>query len=722
MNKSKLLVKWIQIALALLVFAAITPQANAATSSSATVIVQLADGTIEVRHIEFEGTISGLEALKLSGLEVIEKNGAVCRIGDTGCGADQDCFCACAGPTFDPCIFWNYQRWNGTAWLSSDQGAAQTTVSNGAIEGWTWGRALPAISPELIAASAGLQWLKQFQNTNGSYGAGQGNPGMTIDTILAQRALGGDPADFTHSTSGASLLDALRTMAPTYAALNSASVGKLMLGLTAADQDPQNFQGLNLVISATTTLDTSTGAFGTSTWDQSFAILGLRSARAAVPNNAITWLKNAANPDGGWGYSLGDDSDIDSTGLALQALISAGVSISDTAVISAVHFLDTSQNTDGGWAYFATGSSNGNSSAMAIQGLIAAGENLSDPRWQPSATTPISYLLSLQTSAGAFTYGGVANSYATQQIIPALAGQSLPFESRAVAQRLGLAYIASQQQNDGSFAGFGVGSSIDAILAIAATGSNPQSFVKGGKTPLDYLSSKAAEYATSASATGKLIVGVVAAGGNPQQFANLNLISKLQSFYDASKKQYGSSVYDHAWAMLALKAAGYAVDSSLADTLRSMQVTGGGWGFMPNDASADADSTGLALQALGSAAIQSDCGVSDSAMLNGQKLIRSLQNSDGAIGGYGGTTSASSTGLSLQALAAYQNPARSLGWWNNKHNPVDALLAMQTDQGGFPGFSGPNDPDSSYQALAGALGVSYPSKSRTLVFMPTIRR
>lgn len=721
MNKSKLLVKWIQIALALLVFAAITPQANAATSSSATVIVQLADGTIEVRHIEFEGTISGLEALKLSGLELIEKNGAVCRIGDTGCGADQDCFCGCTGPDFDPCIFWNYQNWDGSAWKSNELGAALSTVSDGAIEGWTWGRDLPALSPEILAAHAGLQWLQQFQNTNGSYGSGQGNAGMTIDTILAQRALGGDPADFKHS-SGASLLDALRTLAPMYAATNAASSGKLMLGLAAADQDPRNFQGLNLVISTTTTLDSSTGAFGVSTWDQAYAILGLRSARAAVPNNAITWLKNAANADGGWAYTLGDDSDIDSTGLALQALVSAGVPISDTAIISAVHFLDASQNSDGGWGYFATSNSNSNSTALAIQGLIAAGENPKDTRWQPSATTPISYLLSLQTTAGAFTYGGVANSYATQQIIPALAGQNLPFESRAVAQRLGLDYIASQQQNDGSFAGFGVGSSIDAILAIAAAGSDPQSFVKGGKTPLDYLSTKAAEYATSASATGKLIVGVVAAGGNPQQFANLNLISKLQSYYNASKKQYGSSVYDHAWAMLAFKAAGYSVDSSLADTLRSMQVDGGGWGFMPNDASADADSTGLALQALASAATQSDCGVSDSAMLNGQKLIRSLQNSDGAVGGYGGSSSASSTGLSLQALAAYQNPVRSLGWWSSNHNPLDALLAMQSDQGGFPGYSGPNDPDSSYQALAGALGVSFPSQSRTLVFMPIVRQ
>ena len=38
---------------------------------------------------------------------------------------------------------------------------------------------------------------------------------------------------------------------------------------------------------------------------------------------------------------------------------------------------------------------------------------------------------------------------------------------------------------------------------------------------------------------------------------------------------------------------------------------------------------------------------------------------------------------------------------------LDALLALQSPDGGFAGFSGANDPFSTYQALPGILAKSY---------------
>src|SRR4051794_5245703 len=162
------------------------------STNTADVVVQFGDGLVVTRRITFTGTISGLEALRRTGLTLVEKNGAVCRIADTGCAAGQDCFCSC--PLGGPCLYWNYQRWNGSAWVASAQGAAATTVANGAVEGWSWGRELPPARPAVLGASAGLHWLAPLQNSDGSYGGSGGNAGATIDTLLANRALGGDAA------------------------------------------------------------------------------------------------------------------------------------------------------------------------------------------------------------------------------------------------------------------------------------------------------------------------------------------------------------------------------------------------------------------------------------------------------------------------------------------------------------------------------------------------
>ncbi|MGN6681121.1 MAG: hypothetical protein ACTHKL_25435, partial [Streptosporangiaceae bacterium] len=63
---------------------------------------------------------------------------------------------------------------------------------------------------------------------------------------------------------------------------------------------------------------------------------------------------------------------------------------------------------------------------------------------------------------------------------------------------------------DGSFAGFDLGSTLDAILAIDSASGDAQSIAKA----LEYVRPRAAAYAAkSAAATGKLTAAIVAAGG-----------------------------------------------------------------------------------------------------------------------------------------------------------------------------------------------------------------
>jgi hypothetical protein len=722
------------------------PAAPTAAPNTADVVVQFGDGLVVTRRITFTGTISGLEALRRTGLALVEKNGGVCRIENTGCAAGQDCFCACP-PPYTPCLFWNYQRWDGSAWVASVQGAAATSVSNGAVEGWSWGRELPPARPAVLGASAGLQWLKPLQNSDGSYGGSGGNAGATIDTLLANRALGGDAAAWK-SAAGSSLIDALRTRARAYAAQGASAAGKLTLGLAAADEDPHTFAGLNLVISMTATFDPASGAYGSTNWDQAFAMLGMRAAGEAVPPAAASLLKARANADGGWAFVAPGASDVDSTGLVLQALIAAGVPPSDTAIVNGLAYLDTAQNDDGGFpntpALDNSDTSNADSTAFAIQGIVASGADPLAARWRPIATNPISYLLGLQQPDGAFTFGGQPSQLATQQAIPALAGRPFPYLGRAAASRAALKYILSQQAADGSFAGFGLGSTLDAILAIDAAGGDAQSVAKA----LEYVRPRAAAYASgSAAATGKLTTAIVAAGADPRGFAGLNLVISATLRYDASTGAFGSSTFDQAWAMLGLAAAGQSIPLSATEHLQAIQATGGGWGFSANASAGDADSTGLALQALAAGGVRptstaaalnsaaictTGAGSSNPAVQAALAFLHTQENGDGGFHpDFDKATSASSTGLALQGLAAYSDTPRGLSWTNvitngsasalTLRNPVDTLLGLQTLDGGFPGFSGPNDPAATYQALPGLLGRAFPASIRALRYLPLVR-
>ena len=722
------------------------PRAAAADGpvNRADVVVQFGNGLVETRRITFTGTLSGLAALRATGLPLVENTGGICRIGDTGCRAAQACFCECAPPAFAPCLFWEYSRFGGGSWASSLVGAGATTLTDGAVEGYSWGRSLPVLRRPVLAARAANQWLRGRQRADGSFGS----VGSTIEAALAGAAAGETPGAWTNgSGNGATLATALRTGGAVYANSGVAQAGKLALGIAALDEDPRTFLQPSLVLTITAAYDGASGAYGFTNWDHAYAILGLAAAGEPVPVAARTLLASRANPDGGWDFSPGGlidsdfASDVDSTGLMLQALAVAGEPANSTRVVAALAFLAGVQEDDGGFPYTTepAATSNANSTAFAIQGLLAAGQDPLAARWQPTAITPIDYLLNLQLADGALTFGGQANQFATAQAAPALMGRTLPLRARAVGVRLALAAARAQQKPDGSFNGFGIGSTIDAVLAIRAAGGDPNAPTSTGATAAQYLAGVAPAYATSAAARGKLLAGVVALGADPQRFGGLNLVSSTTATYNAANGQYGTSVWDQSWAMIGLASAGQTIPISATQRFAAIATPGGGWGFAANDPAPDADSTGLALQALAAAERQQDAtycttglGSRNSAVRAGIAWLRSAQNRDGGFAGFDGSTSATSTGLALQGLAAHGEVVRGLAWTTAitdstgsllvAQNPVDRLLRLQGVGGGSPGTAALDEPDAIYQALAGATGRAYPVRQLRLTYLARIGR
>lgn len=132
-----------RLMLLIAVCAAVCWSAGRATAEDgrAGLVIVDADGAVTTRCVATaaEG-ISGYAALLASGLDVeAAQSGlgsAVCRIGATGCPAD-DCFCRCRGGA--ECRYWSYWRQTDGNWQYAPVGAGSTRVRPGAVEGWVWG-------------------------------------------------------------------------------------------------------------------------------------------------------------------------------------------------------------------------------------------------------------------------------------------------------------------------------------------------------------------------------------------------------------------------------------------------------------------------------------------------------------------------------------------------------------------------------------------------------
>lgn len=411
--------------------AAAAPDA-AAVGAKAQVIVEFGPQQRIVREISFTAPISGLLALQLTGLEVVTADfgfgPAVCSVNGVGCPAD-DCFC-------DSNRFWGNSYWEGGVWTDYLVGAADSTIVDGAVEGWRWGEfggSLPP-APPLTATLPALDWLAALQLDDGGYGT---LPGSSVNTAISIGANGIRVADW-HKPDQASLLHYFMGRGTSYAAIGAAEAGKLAVGL-ASSQGCWPLHALQPAdyYSSATGQYADPGDAGFQSW----AILGTRALSESVPTGAVTYLKSLQDGNGGWEWQPGFGTDTNTTALAVQALIAAGESPTSTAVISGLNYLKNAQNTDGGFPYdVLTTESDTNSTALTILAIRAAGQDPITGTWTISSTNPIEFLLTQQLPDGSFQWldEGQGNLFATQQAIPALLGNPFPLTTSGVAECLGL--------------------------------------------------------------------------------------------------------------------------------------------------------------------------------------------------------------------------------------------------------------------------------------------
>lgn len=255
-----------------------------------------------------------------------------------------------------------------------------------------------------------------------------------------------------------------------------------------------------------------------------------------------------------------------------------------------------------------------------------------------------------------------------------------------------LDWLRAHQGTDGGFAGdfdntSSLGATMEAVFAITAGGEDPVTWVQDGNTPISFLEAQAGSALAMPGDNAKLILAVVAAGQNPRDFGNVDLVASLESTLDDGGLYGGvetGNLFAQSLSILALKATGRSIPASAVDWLVGVQLEDGSWSWNGDTTpgTGDSNSTALAVQALVAA------GGQDVAISKALDYLRGIQNEDGGFpyqkpSDYGTDTDANSTAYVIQALIAAGNDPDSDGWAMAENSPMSALIALQLESGAF---------------------------------------
>ncbi len=281
-----------------------------------------------------------------------------------------------------------------------------------------------AVDPQTDAANRAVDYILSQQNSDGGFiGFGADSaPGVTLDAVFALIAGGVDPVGVT--TDGASPADYLSSQADTYS-VDAGGAAKLMLGVIRMGLDYTDFGGTNggldlpSVLEGHLSEDPADGIYGFDLFDQAFSVLALTAAGEALRDSSVDYLRSLQLDDGGWEFDEGFASDSNSTAMAVQALLAAGVASDDPTIEDALGYFASIQDASGAFAFFADTDSDAQSTAMVIQALVAAGEDLDG--WAIDDATPMDALLTFQNpETGAFQFAGEDSPFATYQVVAGL--------------------------------------------------------------------------------------------------------------------------------------------------------------------------------------------------------------------------------------------------------------------------------------------------------------
>lgn len=203
---------------------------------------------------------------------------------------------------------------------------------------------------------------------------------------------------------------------------------RVILALTAIGKNPEDVGGYNLL--------EPLGDFEKTIWQgingPIWALIAADCGMYEIPINKsavtqatkemyVNYILEKQNSDGGWSLS-GDESDVDITGMALQALSKYQNRVDvKTAVEKALLCMSGKQNENGGFSSWET--ENTESSVQMIVALCELGISLDDSRFVKNDKTILDALLSFYSKGKGFSHEAsenITNQMSTEQGLYAL--------------------------------------------------------------------------------------------------------------------------------------------------------------------------------------------------------------------------------------------------------------------------------------------------------------
>ncbi|MCC7077692.1 MAG: terpene cyclase/mutase family protein [Acidimicrobiia bacterium] len=372
------------------------------------------------------------------------------------------------------------------------------------------------------ATEAAVDWLAAQQRADGSFEV-SGFPGFeTPDAVaaIAQNAQTGSTWSTSQARTAVEALEAGGAGGPTpldwtdtwtSGGINAGHAAKLIvlvtapLGLDARAFDPRGNGAIDLV--AVMDGGYASGSYGTFNATVSAALANVALGRT-VPTATIALIRASQQADGGWNYAgdpAGDFAEVDTTALAIMALVAAGAAPNDADVQQAVGYLDDNYSVSGGWKAF--GSFSPNSTALGMLALDAAGVDFTTGAWRGGGLyiSPESALLAYQEADGEFpTYG---NTFGTSQAVQGLLRNWLPFAPQTSGDTVSVR-ISGGVDVSGPVASGDIRVATDSFGVVSVTGTAVVSDADGPAS---------VRFGVQRLAVFPVYVGSVAAGGKSAQ-------------------------------------------------------------------------------------------------------------------------------------------------------------------------------------------------------------
>ena len=313
----------------------------------------------------------------------------------------------------------------------------------------------------------------------------------------------------------------------------------------------------------------------------------------------------------------------------------------------------------------------------------------------------VSVLVAIVLSTGIIT--SAAASQATPEI-PDGSGADLEAAT---------AWLISQQDDSGGFVGFSgepeVSVTIDAVIALVSAQQDGVNVGQSIDNAIAWLESgdEALVYAqTGMGQAAKLVVGIVAYGGNPNDIAGVDPLALIEQGPSEETGFYGAGPFDHGLALLALGATNTEVPAEAITILEESRTPEGGWSFdgTATEGAADSNTTSIIIQGLVATGHGDSSLVSDALAYLQTTLVgtsgATFQPSDDAA------AEANSTALVTQAVIAVGDDPTGAGWGDLSA----AMAAFQNESGAFHYNDAETEDNlfSTVQAIPAVAGVALP--------------